>query len=228
MTRRTLTLPGLRRLLAGPGLLAFALQAHGLSGEPISGTVIDKATGEPVADAIVAVYWDGSWNIGHSSRVSCYHVETARTDARGRYDIAAWKTAWSARDVFFRDEGQRYSVYKPGYFRGYLHSRGAPPTVIEVAKVQWSKQAYFDTVFSPPWGCEQPSASGKNEYRLFKAMADEAGALAETPAQKHVVWMLRRLTEQSLVNFDRPTGYVGDQLRNVDPKDEFRKEDVPQ
>jgi hypothetical protein len=42
--------------------------------------------------------------------------------------------------------------------------------------------------------------------------------------------MLAKHAEESLVNFDKPTHYVGDSDRseNIDPRDSFKRGEVPQ
>jgi len=92
-------------------LTLMPLQACSAISGPISGVVVDQTTGTPVADAIVVVRW-------HASRInssSCNHVATARTDANGRYHIAAWATPWSLSDMFESSTGIDARVYKPGY-----------------------------------------------------------------------------------------------------------------
>jgi hypothetical protein len=214
--------------LIAVGLCILALRACALSGGPVSGQVIDETTGKPVADAIVVAHWHGSWTkiVGESSS-ACYHVETARTDAEGEYQIAAWTRPWFVTDLRFTSDGQTYDIYKPGYWRGSNDT--AAPKTLYIAPFKGSKEAYFEIVLtSPAWGCERAGASGMNEYRLFKAMASEGRALAETPAQIGRAEMLHKLAEESLVNFDRPTHYVGSRLENIDPKDSFKREEVPQ
>jgi hypothetical protein len=217
---------GHAKALWAAGLCALALFSYALSGESFSGRVIDESTGKPVADAIVVIHWIGSWTkiFGESSS-ACYHVETARTDPNGNFRMAAWKTPWSPKDLFFSPEDRGLNVYKPGYA---VSTKGSGlPGVFLIAPFQGGKQAYFDTVLRPA-GCERAGASSKNEYRLYSAMAQEASALAETPAQLSAARMLRILAEESLVNFERPTQLIGDRVSNVDPKDSFKKEEVPQ
>jgi hypothetical protein len=218
-----------RNVLVASGMCAFALNACGLSGGPVSGQVIDETTGKPLADAIVLVHWRGSWTkiVGESSS-GCYHVETARTDAQGKYQIAAWARAWTPSDLRFSSDEQTYDVYKAGYTRAVSH-HGLAPQAFSMEPYKGSVAYYFEHVLSAPyWACDGAGASGKNEYRLYKAMAEEARAIAETPEQKERAWMLHAFAEKSLVNFDKPTHYVGSRLENIDANDGFKREDVPQ
>lgn len=215
------------KLLMAAGVGALALSSCALSGGPISGQVLDETTDKPVMDAIVVVHWNGSWSkLGIESSSACYHVETARTDAEGRCQIPAWTTPWHPRDLFFSSNGQSYHVYRPGYMRGGNYA--AAPRMLYMAPYKGSVAYYFETALNAPyWSCARAGASGKNEYRLFKAMAQEAQAMAESPQQRGSASMLRHLTEQSLVNFDKPTHLVGDRSENIDPRDGFKKGEVP-
>jgi hypothetical protein len=220
------------KVLSMSVLAAFAISAHALSGEAFSGQVIDESTGKPVADAIVVLHWNGRWSkiFGESSG-ACYHVETARTDAQGKFQTPAWKTRWQIEDLRLSREPMGLNVYKPGYAIAPTQPRWNDMHELHIAPFRWTHQAYFDMVLAAPgWGCTQAGASGKNEYRLFKAMAEEARALAETPKQHSTARILGKLAEESLVNFDKSTHYVGsgDGVQNVDPRDAFKVEEVPQ
>jgi hypothetical protein len=200
--------------------------AWALSGGPISGQVVDQSTGKPVRDAIVVVHWNGTWpRFPVESITACYHVETARTDANGVYRIPAWKRPWSISDLTFTAEPNSYRVFKPGYTLRDIVAGSTFSMAPYAGSVGW----YFDNVLSlPGWTCHRAREDRKNEYRLFKAMADEAQALAETPDQQSLADMLRERAEMSLVNFDKPTHSVRSRFQNVDPKDAFKREEVPQ
>jgi hypothetical protein len=59
-------------------------------------------------------------------------------------------------------------------------------------------------------------------------MAGEAEALAETPEQRGHARMLRKFTEESLVNLDKPNGISeSGRLQNIDPHDRLKVEEVP-
>lgn len=63
-----------------------------ISDGPVEGRLTDKASGQPIVDALVLVKWDmavGGWLA--EKRYVCYHVETAKTDANGRYRIPKWQ-----------------------------------------------------------------------------------------------------------------------------------------
>jgi hypothetical protein len=81
-------------------------------------------------------------------------------------------------------------------------------------------------VFASSWSCSRARASSKNEYRLWKSMAEEAAALAESPEEESRASMLRKFAEQSLVNFGKPTHIVGSHYDNIDPDDRLRIEEL--
>ena len=212
------------------GLCVLAIKACAVSGGPIDGVVIDETTGKPVADAIVVVHWYGSWTkIVAESSSGCYHAETARTDADGRFHIDKWTRARSMSDLLLTTRGEGWIVYKPGYWHGNPATPPKPNTQY-IAPFKGTKAEYFEKVLgSPSWGCNREGESAKNKYRLNKAMASEAKALAETPKEKSLAESLIRWTDESLINRDKPVEYDGrGRLRNVDPRDSVKKEDVPQ
>lgn len=219
-----------KNMLITVGLCVLTLRACALSGGPIDGVVIDESTGKPVADAIVLVHWYGSWTqIVAESRSGCHHAETARTDADGRFHIDRWTRDWRMSDLLFTSRGLGWMVYKPGYWD---NTPTVPPTpdTKYIIPFKGTKAEYFNKVLgSPSWSCLQAGESAKNKYRLFKAAAEEAWALAETREERD--WA-RRLTldaEQSLVNYDKPTKYdAHGRVINVDPRDTAKIEDVPQ
>jgi len=90
-------------------LLTASMQAFSLSGGPLSGVVLDKESKQPMAGVIVVARWRGNWTkiFGESSS-ACYHVETARTDASGRYQIPSWTRAWSIEDLRFSPLATRF------------------------------------------------------------------------------------------------------------------------
>src|ERR1019366_8738308 len=61
----------------------------------VDGRVINTETGEPIAGAIVAAKWMVSVSDGLAdSSIVCSHVETAVSDAAGRYHFDAWSEPW--------------------------------------------------------------------------------------------------------------------------------------
>lgn len=220
--------PVARLVLAIAALCGLSLSACALSGGPVSGRVVDQATGRPIHDAIVAVHWVGSrTRVVLESSSTCYHAETARTDANGRFSVAAWLRAWSFEDLLLTTDGESYNAYKPGYRFERMDLASA---TIYMAPYRGPTASYFrDVLGSPGWSCPGAGASRKNLYRLWKAMADEAEALGTTPEQRGMASMLRAIAADSLVNLDKPSRMTeSGRMENIDPRDQARIEDVPQ
>jgi hypothetical protein len=214
--------------LAIAALCGLSLSACALSGGPISGRVVDQATGQPIRDALVAAYWLGSkTRIVLESSSTCYHVETARTDANGRFSIGAWRRPWSFDDLLLTSDGESFNAYKPGYRFERMDLASA---TIYMAPYRGPTASYFrDVLGSPGWNCPDAGASRKNLYRLWKALGDEAEALGTTPEQRGMAAMLRRIAADSLVNLDKPTRMTeSGRMENIDPRDRARMEEVPQ
>jgi hypothetical protein len=190
-------------LLAALSLVS--LQACSGSGGPESGMVLDQATRQPVADAIVVMRWHGNWTkIGGESTSACYHVETARTDARGRYRIAAWSTPWSFSDLRFTRSGVSFDAYKPGQVAIFKEDAPVSPEQILMGPFKGTKDEYFERVLSGgTWGCPAAGESRKNLQQLYAAAADEAAALAETQNQKGLAAFWASMAKEALVD-DRP------------------------
>ncbi|MES2999883.1 MAG: hypothetical protein V4787_04270 [Pseudomonadota bacterium] len=191
--RRGAEMKPLRSLLIMMAALAIAsLQACSAYRGPVIGVVVDQATGKPVADAIVVMRWHGNWTkiFGESSS-ACYHVETARTDAEGRYRIAAWTRAWSFSDLRFTSAGVDYHAYKPGYITIFKEGTIALPSRIVVAPFTGTKDEYFAQVLtSPAWGCAQAGPSRRSMRQFYVAAAREAAELAETRNQQRLASFL--------------------------------------
>lgn len=162
------------------------LQACSAYGGSVSGVVIDETTGKPVPDAIVVMRWHGNWTkiFGESSS-ACYHVETAHTDAAGRYRIAAWSRPWSLSDLRFTSAGVDYHAYKPGYVTIFREGTIALAERIVIAPFKGTKDEYFEQVLSlSSWGCPEAGASRKSLHQFYVAAARDAAALAETQSQR--------------------------------------------
>jgi len=82
---------------------------------PVSGRVVEAGSGRPIEGAIAIVYWEGVVLIKGSH--TCMHVETAVTDAEGRYRTREWSFDQPA---IYGDHETRYSVYKPGMQFSYV------------------------------------------------------------------------------------------------------------
>lgn len=212
--------------LAGLALMLVSLDACSLSSGPIDGQVLDETTGKPVADAIVVVTWTGDWTkiFGESSS-SCYHAETARTDANGKYHIAGWSRPWSLSDLRVSARPPLFEAYKAGYTRPNTSSN-KPETVL-VVPFKGTKDEYFDQLVRAMTPCSGAGDSGKNLYRLHSAIAEEARKTAQTPRQKAHAEYMTESASYLLVDETKPTGRDSrGQWINLNPDDGYKKEDL--
>lgn len=215
--------------LVGFALMLVSLHACSLSNRAIDGQVLDETTGKPLADAIVVVVWIGDYTkiFGESSS-SCYHVETARTDANGKYHVAAWSEPWSSSDLLVSTRGPRFEAYKAGYTRPDKFND--KPEIVHVKPFTGTKDEYFyylDALIGSN-SCSYRSESTKNLSRLYNAVYEETKSIADTQNQKEKVERMRRFIDELLINETKPTKYdENGKLINVDPKDSYKKEDLP-
>jgi hypothetical protein len=204
-------------------LLGMSLPALAFTGGPLRGTVLDRDSNEPIPGVIVVVRWDGHWSrLFAESTSACYHVETTRTDAGGRYQIPAWVQPPQADDFRFTSGGFVVSLFKPGYVD---LSAGSSGTTL-MQRFSGTNDEYFETVLdSKQWQCAQSGESRRHLYRVFKAAAADARSRAVTPLQLSKVRFLEGMMEDALVDRSKPTTSSGGRLVNVDPRDNFPPEE---
>ncbi len=79
----------------------------------LMGQVIDAETWEPIAGAVVSVYYENGLYIDFTGRGTvCIHTYETTTDESGRFHIPAYTTLiWPTR----YDNGMGVIIYKPGY-----------------------------------------------------------------------------------------------------------------
>ena len=179
----------------GLGLVLVSLKACSLSNGAIDGEVLDQSTKKPVAGAIVVVTWIGDVSKLVDSGSTCYHVETARTDANGKYHIPGW---WSSSVNFsISVRPPSADVYKPGYTRPRIDSTLRS---ILIAPFVGAKDEYFDSL-SAIAGSNSCSGGGTSRRKLsllYDAMTEE-NSIAETPSQKQKIDFIRYQAKDVLV-----------------------------
>ncbi len=110
------------------GLLLAAASISGctpseVASPKIRGRVIDKASSRPVAGALVFVNWTGESQpnsplgyligSGHSSgSIICYHIETARTDDNGYFEMPAWRRK---NEFNVKEQMHSFQIYRRDY-----------------------------------------------------------------------------------------------------------------
>ena len=139
MPRRTLTSLLLAALCAAlPGCLLLPVR----SAPGVEGRVVDAATKQPLAGALVVVRFDGRHGDlvpDPPDREHLGHVEL-RTDAAGRFRVGRHFSPGVALWPFFQGEARLLSVLAEGY-RCPRPQKVAPGAPIEVALVPASDRA---------------------------------------------------------------------------------------
>lgn len=171
-----------RALLVIAALLP--LTACGLSGGPIEGQVLEAGTNRPIPGAIVIVRWKGTYSIPFAdTRSSCYHVESATSDAQGRFKTSVW-TAESKGPLFSEDYWEidaykaGYESWRPANFhkteeykRNVRYLSAFKGTSGERLRALWSLEAQ----------CGSAGVSEKNLIPLRRALYEEAKGLVQSP-----------------------------------------------
>lgn len=205
----------------------FFLLIAGMSGAcsfsegPVEGQVRDYTTGQPIADAIVIARWmDTVPALGHA-RTACIHVETAVTDAEGKYRINRW---WRFPGELGFPAPPPFDVYKPGYAsegspwtirqaggRWVLFHKDAPdvtqtfidresaaakinPSDLFVQTFMGTSDARFEYLEGRVMrgtACNESGPSEKNLYPVLKAAYSEAKPLARTVEQRNALHFLQ-------------------------------------
>lgn len=80
----------------------------------VSGRVLDRSTGEPLADSLVVVRFEGQYDQTLPDRALLGHRE-ARTDAAGRFSVEAWVSPGVSIWPAYRARGRVVAVMKDGY-----------------------------------------------------------------------------------------------------------------
>ncbi len=78
-----------------PRIIAIIVACTAGTGLAESGVARDKATGQPIAGAIVVAEWNGHLQMAVQPFSTCYKVAVAISDARGRFDLPAF--SWDLR-----------------------------------------------------------------------------------------------------------------------------------
>ena len=183
-----------KKLLLSLALLSgsLPLTACALSGGPLEGQVLEAETKKPLPGAIVVARWKGSHSVIAETKDECYHVETATTDADGRYRIPAWS------------RGTKGPLFTPGPWYMHVHKAGyeeywpAGFTDTDKKNVRYLKPftggreerlAYLSRIAV---SCSDRKEIEINLLPLYKALYEEAEGLVVTKDDKlKVLYRLR-------------------------------------
>ena len=163
-------------------VLLLLMRACSVAGGPVWGHVEDSETHEPIAGAIVVAQWTGAaMGPVHSPRV-CFHVETAVSDAKGRYFIPPWlqpPRAWAVWGSTTLSD-----AYLPGYesVRTQQTLTESPEDVFmkKFVGTDAERFEYIDKRVFSSMSCDNAGASRRNLFAAQKAAIHEAMGLARS------------------------------------------------
>lgn len=165
-------------------------------GRPISGVVVEAQTGRPLQNATVIAVWNGRVGWIHGMK-TCYHVETATSDADGRFSMRTWFSGFSF------PVGERSIVIRavmPGYYLPAAEPQR--DDIVYVSKFSGSAQSYFDELqFVYELGdCRNADLNGELG-ELYSIVAKDAAPKAETEEQMRRVQFLVESAATALAKF---------------------------
>ena len=209
-------------------LAIFPLTACGtgkaeLSSGPISGQILEAPTKKPIAGAIVLVRWQGVYSQVVDTKTACYHVETATTDAEGRYQTAPWKEP--TRGSAFSLGPRMIDAYKAGYEShwppGFDRTQDYKQNIYYLAPFKGAREErlkYLERMLEAT-RCGSQNESERNLYALFHAMYEEAKTIAATKEGEEIVDTLRYWASFVILDKNKPvTRDVKGRLINIDLK----------
>lgn len=159
------------------------LAACASSGRSIRGQVLEESTGKPVPGAMVFVRWDGTVPTLADAPGTCVHVDTAISDAQGRYTFPPWRKRPKAGLVL--GVQPVVEAYKAGYrlvsMEGTKVVRLGAETATAHDRLESLKVSYFGIR-----QCGADAISGRNLVPLYRAYHEEARQIARS-AQEHAI-----------------------------------------
>ncbi len=199
-------------------LWCVAPSSSALSGKPVNGVVLDETSGKPISDAIVYASWRGHGSAGLADGGSvCFHVETARTDAEGKFRLAGWSDGFSLRDMFISEKIVILDAFKPGY------NRLGPPNytggkIFLAPRGQQTDASYFEYLAAVDRQsmCPGGGRSLQNLYPLFNALVAEAKQFARTKEERDTVKGMAQMREQFLSIQSDPSTFDDSYVKPAD------------
>ena len=187
--------------------LLLPLSACGLSGGPIEGRVLDQATRNPIAGAIVVVRWKGTHLIPFAdTQGSCYHAESAVTDAEGRYRTPRWSAP--SKGPLFTQDYRSVTVYKAGYEQflesRYGESEDTKKNIYLLKEFKGTREERWKYLqdITRATGCEAAGQSGRNIYPLSKAIFLEAKQIADPHTGREQLQLFREIAADYAIASD--------------------------
>lgn len=191
------------RRLALATVMCLPLTACGVSSGPIDGTIIDEATGKPIADAIVLVTWEGSIPAVVEQHRVCVHVMSTITDGQGRYHFDGWSKKANFGPVPVTVLQPLLFAYKPGYEWSDRPSEAdSNKLYLALSKATGDERAAFLFRVLDNSRCNTRDSSEKNRLPLLQSVEREAGTLIQAKDKQ-------RLLEAIL--FEKEVAQFGDE-----------------
>ena len=210
-------------LLAGLVAAALRLTVFGT----IRGQVLDDETKQPIAGVVVVAKWRAVQPAMPEARSTCLHVESATTDAEGKFRLNNWIGFWYPQNWTLIER----LVLLQHYHRDYELRRGGEggflPETLYLHRFHGTTEQWFHRPVGGFTCWPGVDESAKNLYRIWSTMAADYGAKAETQAQQEYAELLLETAKKSLVNREKPTTEDNHgRVVNVDPKDSYKPEDL--
>jgi hypothetical protein len=171
--------------------LCLPLTACALSGQALEGQVLEAETKKPLIDSLVVARWQGTYSAIAETKTVCYHVETATTDAEGRYRMPAWSA--ESKGPFFSPETVIVTAYKLGYEiyspPGFVRSEEYRQNIRYLQPFAGGREErlkYLERAEQSIRTCRSPQAEEKNLLPLYRAFYEEAKSLAKTKEDQKI------------------------------------------
>ena len=148
--------------------------------------VIDIETNQPVEGVIVVAFWKGTTGVA-GTQTTCYHTESATTDAKGQFVIPGYNDGF--RQGFTANKYTVLHFYKRGY-KEYVRPDGMSFTQKKIYRMEpfkGTREERFEYIRRFPTSCYKAGDSKKNLYQIRKAKYEEARQLAKTKEEIRTV-----------------------------------------
>lgn len=151
--------------------------------------VLDAQTEAPIEGAVVVALWNGDipiWPV--QPRMVCYHVESAATDATGRFVLPAYQEAEAQR---IEDKWIWWQVYKAGY--KYSDRNSGKDYIkegvyyLERDARQGAERLGYLSNIEQASRCASAGESAKNLIPLYRAIYEEGKLIAATKREREIV-----------------------------------------
>lgn len=178
--------------LASVFLVMVSLSACSLSSGSISGKVLEEGTNEPIPGAIVVVRWIGrttSGSIFVEARDVCYHVETATTDEKGKYQTKSWSQE-QHKDYTLKFDHMLVDAYKRDYGLSQVKPRNDEDVYLAPFKGASEERLKYLKRLDEGNACPDAGDSRKNRLVHQEAIYNEARTIAITEQDNRIVEIL--------------------------------------